>query len=343
MISAHWLEKRQSHWNRLEFLLDQVRGQGLKSLTRVELQEMGLLYRQAAADLSALREDPSGKSYSRTLNLLLSRAHNTIYSGQKSSAWGIVQFYKSTYPRIFRRNLGMINIALLICLAGTFAGMLLALTKPDYMQAFLGPRMMETIERHKMWTDPVVSIAPAASSGIMTNNMSVAFFAFALGITAGLGTVYVMLLNGVMLGVIGTACWLGGMSLSFWSFVAPHGVLELPAIVIAGGAGFRIAQGMLFPGLLSRVDSLAQAGGEAVRLVLGTVPVLIVAGCIEGFISPSLTISWKWKFALAAANAVIFFSYLFFAARGGAPEAPSSTVPPAIGPLPNLPARFVEP
>ncbi len=104
MISAYWLEKRQSHWKRLERLLDQARDQGLKSLTRLELQELGLLYRQAAADLSALRQDPSGKSYARTLNLLLARAHNTIYSGQKSSAKGILHFYRNTYPRIFRRN-----------------------------------------------------------------------------------------------------------------------------------------------------------------------------------------------------------------------------------------------
>lgn len=338
MISAHWLEKRQSHWNRLEALLDQVRSQGLKSLTRLELQELGLLYRQAAADLSALREDPSGKSYARTLNLLLSRAHNTIYAGQKSSAWGIVRFYRSTYPRIFRRNLGLINTAFLICLAGALGGMLLALTRPDYMHVFVGPHMMDTIERHKMWTDSVVSIAPAASSGIMTNNMTVAFMAFAFGITAGVLTIYIMLVNGVMLGVIATACWLNDMSLALWSFVAPHGVLELPAIFIAGGAGLRIAQGMLFPGLLSRRDSLAQAGGEAVRLVLGTVPVLIVAGCIEGFISPSQSITWKWKFALAAANAVIFFGYLFFAAREGAPESPK----PVFAELEPSPVRLVE-
>lgn len=324
MISAHWLEKRQSHWNRLRLLLDQIGSQGLNSLTRLELQELGLLYRQAAADLSALREDPSGKSYARTLNLLLSRAHNTIYSGQKSSARGILHFYRSTYPRIFRRNLGLINTAFLLFIAGALAGILLALTQPDYMHLFLGPRMMETIERHQMWTDSVVGIKPAASSFIMTNNMAVAFITFAFGITAGLGTVYMMVFNGVMMGVIGTACWLAGMNLPLWSFVAPHGVLELPAIFIAGGAGLRIAQGLLFPGLLSRRDSLAQAGGEAVRLLMGTVPVLIVAGCIEGFISPSPGIPWQWKFAMAGANAVIFFSYLFFAARGGVEPAPAS-------------------
>lgn len=342
MISAHWLEKRQSHWNRLEFLLNQVRNQGLKSLTRLELQELGLLYRQAAADLSALREDPSGKSYARTLNLLLSRAHNTIYSGQKSSARGIVHFYRSTYPRIFRRNLGLVNIAFLLCLGGALAGMLLALTRPDYMHLFVGPRMMETIERHQMWTDSVVSVKPLASSAIMTNNLTVSFVAFAFGITAGLGPIYIMILNGVMLGVIGTACWLAGMSLPLWSFVAPHGVLELPAIIIAGGSGLRIAQGLLFPGLLPRRDSLAQAGGEAVRLLMGTVPVLIVAGCIEGFISPSPAITWQWKFALAAANAVIFFSYLFFAARGGAEPAPAFSALGQDVPLPSLPARFVD-
>ena len=334
MISAHWLEKRQSHWNRLDALLDRSQDQGLKSLTRQELQELGLLYRQAAADLSALREDPSGKSYARTLNILLARAHNTIYSGQKSSARGLLHFYRYTYPRIFRRNLSLINLAFALFVAGAVAGMLLAITRPDYMHLFVGQRMMETIEQRKMWTDSVVSVKPAASSKIMTNNISVSFAAFAYGITAGIGTIFMMVFNGVMIGVIGTACWLNDMSLSLWSFVAPHGVLELPAIFIAGGAGLRIAQGLLFPGLLSRRDSLARAGGEAVRLLLGTVPVLVVAGCIEGFVSPSPDIPWQWKFTLAGAIATIFFSYLFFAARGGATESPAERLMESVEPLP---------
>ena len=320
MISAYWLQKRQTHWNRMELLLDQCRRQGLKSLTRLELQELGLLYRQAAADLSALREDPSGKSYARSLNLLLSRAHNTIYSGQKSSATGILHFYRHTYPQVFRRNLGLINTALLLFVAGALVGTLLSLTRPEFMRLFLGPRMMDTIERHQMWTDSVVSIQPLASSLIMTNNISVTLTTFAYGLTGGLGTVWMLVFNGVLMGVVGTACWLGNMSLPLWSFVAPHGVLELPAIFIAGGGGLRIAQGLLFPGLLSRRGSLAKSGGEAIRLFLGTIPMLIVAGLIEGFISPSLTIRWQMKFALAAAIGTVFFSYLFFAAKGGAKE-----------------------
>lgn len=320
MISAHWLAKRQTHWDRLRTTLDRVQSQGLSSLTRLELQELGLLYRQAAADLSTLREDPSGKSYARSLNLLLSRAHNTIYSGQKSRARGIIHFYRFTWPQIFRRNLPLVNAAFLLFVVGAIAGLLLSVTRPDFMRLFLGPRMIDTIEKHKMWTDSVVAIKPLASSAIMTNNMSVTFLTFAYGITAGIGTVYMMVFNGVMLGVVGTACWFGGMSLPLWSFVAPHGVLELPAIFIAGGAGLRIAQGMLFPGLLSRRDSLARAGGEAVRLLLGVIPILIIAGTIEGFISPSPGIPWQWKFALSGAIGVIFFSYLSFCARGDLSE-----------------------
>jgi uncharacterized membrane protein SpoIIM required for sporulation len=97
--------------------------------------------------------------------------------------------------------------------------------------------MMETIERREMWTHSIVTIKPVASSGIMTNNLSVAFAMFAMGITAGLGTIWMMVVNGLMIGVIGAATWRAGMALQLWSFVAPHGVLELPAIFIAGGAG----------------------------------------------------------------------------------------------------------
>jgi uncharacterized membrane protein SpoIIM required for sporulation len=317
VISAHWLEKRQAHWDRLSRLLDQCRQQGLGSLTRLELQEMGLLYRQAAADLSALREDPSGRSYARSLNLLLSRAHNIIYSGQKSSGKSIVTFFRQTWPQVFRRNLGLIGAATVLFVLGAVAGMLLSVTHPEFMRLFIGPQMQETIDKHKMWTDSVVAIKPLAASGIMTNNITVTFITFASGITAGIYTIILLVNNGLLIGVIGVACWLGGMSLPLWSFVAPHGILELPAIFIAGGAGFRIAQGLLFPGYLSRRDSLVKSGVEAVQLLVGTIPTLVVAGTIEGFISPSHSVPWQMKFLTSAVVGTAFFSYLFFCARGG--------------------------
>jgi uncharacterized membrane protein SpoIIM required for sporulation len=194
-------------------------------------------------------------------------------------------------------------------LVAALAAVLLSVGDPAFSRYFLGPAMMQSIDNHKMWTDSIVTIKPLASSGIMTNNISVAFAAFAMGITAGIGTVWMMLLNGLMMGVVGVACWREGMSLSLWSFVAAHGVLELPAIFIAGGAGLGIAKGLLFPGVLSRRESLVRAGARSVRLVLGTIPLLVIAGVVEAFVSPT-ALPARIKFMLAGGLATLLVLYL---------------------------------
>ncbi len=166
-------------------------------------------------------------------------------------------------------------------------GAVLTSARPEFMRHFVGPGMIATMERHEMWTKSVVSVAPMASSHIMTNNLSVSFVTFAGGIAFGLGTFFYLYVNGMMLGVIGAACHQYGMSILLWSFVAPHGALELPSILIAGGAGFRLGYSMLFPGTLRWKDSVAQGGIEATRLVSGIIPLLVIAGILEGFFSPS--------------------------------------------------------
>ncbi len=226
----------------------------------------------------------------------------------------LVSFFWVTYPAAFRRNLNHCIVATLVFAIAGLVGAALTYENPDFKVKLLGPQMVETIDRHEMWTHSIVGIKPVASSAIMTNNMSVGFTTFALGITGGLGTIYMMAFNGLLIGVIGMACWLSGMSLQLWSFVAPHGVLELPAIFIAGGAGLRIAQGLLFPGTLPRRESLSRAGSEAVQLLLGTVPILIIAGLIEAFVSPT-GLPIPLKFSLAAALFVLLNAYLFFGGR----------------------------
>src|SRR5207248_7925429 len=271
MISIRWLEKRKPYWARLEQLV-QVSGRGVSALRHSELQELGLLYRQTASDLAAVREDAFSETLPQTL------------------------------------------IALAIFAIAGLASWIVTIRDPGFAHRVLGPGMTEAIERHEMWTRSIVTIKPLASSGIMTNNLSVAFSTFALGITAGLGTIWMLAVNGVLIGVVGAATWKAGMALQLWSFVAPHGVLELPAIFISGGAGLEIARGLLFPGYLPRRLSLAQAGGRAARLLLGTIPMLLVAGVIEGFFSPS-SVPIKMKFLLAAALFAALLSYLFFVNR----------------------------
>src|SRR5215472_5198631 len=309
MISHRWIEKRKLHWDRLEQLVARA-NQGISKLSHSELQELGLLYRQIASDLAVAREDHGGRQFAVYLNQLLGRTHNLIYLGHRPKVSGIVTFFRDTYPSAFRETLPQTLFAVGVFAFTGLLAWVVTWHDPAFAYRLLGPRMMETIEQRKMWTESIVTVKPLASSSIMTNNLSVAFSTFAMGITGGLGTIWMMVVNGLLIGVIGAATWKAGMALQLWSFVAPHGVLELPAIFIAGGAGLEIARGLLFPGFLPRRQSLAEAGGRGARLLLGTIPMLVVAGLIEGFFSPSHA-PLPMKFGLAAVLLVALVAYLF--------------------------------
>ena len=297
-------------------LVDRSNKGGISALDHRELQELGLLYRQTASDLATVREDVTSNQLSFYLNQLLGRAHNLIYMGHKQKISGIVRFYAQTFPQVFRETFRQSLLAFLIFAVTGIATWAVTIHDPSFAHRLLGPQMMDTIEKKEIWTQSIVTIKPLAASGIMTNNLAVSFATFAMGITAGIGTIWMMVTNGMLIGVIGAATWQAGMALQLWSFVAPHGVLELPAIFIAGGAGLEIARGMLFPGFLPRRESVALAGGRAARLVLGIVPMLIIAGIIEGFVSPS-GIATPLKFLLAA---VLFSALTTYLARTGKPQ-----------------------
>jgi uncharacterized membrane protein SpoIIM required for sporulation len=174
----------------------------------------------------------------------------------------------------------------------------------------LGPGMVATIERHEMWTHSVVAVAPRASGQIMTNNLSVCFICFAGGVTFGCLTLLSLFFNGLLLGVIGVACGQHGMAVDLWSFVAPHGSLELPSIILSGAAGLRLAHGVVFPGIYRWRDSIALSGVEAARIVAGIIPLLVIAGTLEGFFSPSSAPVWL-KFTVGAMLFTLLNLWLF--------------------------------
>jgi len=311
VLSTRWLEKRRPYWARVDELVARTEKNGIRALNHHELRELAVLYRQTASDLSSVREDPSSQRLAQSLNQLLGRAHNCIYMGRRAQGGRILTFYRYTFPQIFHETLPYTLTACAIFFALAAAGFAMAILDPGFQRYFLGGAMMESIDKHQMWTHSVVSVKPLASSAIMTNNLSVSFATFAFGITAGIGTFWMLAFNGLLFGVVNAACWQAGMSDQLLSFVAPHGVLELPAIFIAGGAGFLIAKGLLFPGTMPRRASVALEGGRAMRLVLGIIPLLIVAGTIEGFVSPT-DLAMRWKYLLAA---VLFGLLLLFVMR----------------------------
>jgi len=267
VLSNQWILKRRPHWDRLSSLLAQSDASGLGQLSRAELQEIALLYRQVASDLSVLRQDPTARTYAQYVNQLLARAHHIIYSGRKTNLRTLFLFLRDEYPAIFQRQIGYVAASLLVSVAFGLLGAALTTARPEFMRHFVGPEMIATMERHEMWTKSVVSVAPMASSWIMTNNLSV-------------------------------------------SFVAAHGALELPSILIAGGAGFRLGHAMLFPGALRWKESVARGGIEATRLVSGIIPLLVIAGTLEGFFSPSQAPVWL-KFTVGGLLFTLLNLWLF--------------------------------
>jgi uncharacterized membrane protein SpoIIM required for sporulation len=309
-IPARWIEKRKPHWARLEALVAACGRRSVASLSHQQVRELALLYRQTAADLSTAREDPSSAALARHLNELLGRSHNLVYAGAaRSRASGVRTFLLDGFPQVFRATLSYTMAAVALFLTGAASGVLIAALDPGFERFMLSGEMMDTISRREMWTHGIVSIKPYASSAIMTNNIAVSLAAGATGMLAGVGPVYMMLFNGLLIGFVATACHRAEMSLALWSFITPHGVLELPAIFIAGGAGLLLGQGIVFPGTLPRRDSVAEAGRDAVRLLLGVIPVLVIAGVVEGFVSPTSTPVIA-KFAIGASLFVLFALYL---------------------------------
>jgi uncharacterized membrane protein SpoIIM required for sporulation len=309
MISTRWLEKRKPQWQRLEQLVSRSGRRGVAALNHDELQELGLLYRQTASDLATVREDITSRSFTSYLNQLLARAHNLIYMGRRPDWGGVLRFYVDTYPRVFREAFPLVLLAAIVFVGGGLAGAAATLRDAAFAHRILGPQMIETIERREMWTHSILAVKPMAASGIMTNNITVGFLMFVAGITAGLGTLWMLITNGLLMGVLAVTTARAGMALQLWGFVAAHGALELPAIFIAAGAGLEVARGLLFPGMLTRKESLRLAGNQGTKLLLGEIPLLVVAGVIEAFVSPT-RIPTPLKFTLSAALFTALALYL---------------------------------
>ncbi|MCX6345209.1 MAG: stage II sporulation protein M [Armatimonadetes bacterium] len=308
-------------FKRLEDLLERIEKHGLRSLNSEEVLKFGPLYRRAVSALSVARSQGVDDARIQYLNGLVSRAYGHVYVAAPKGWPSLRKFFTIEFPQSFRRNLQFILVSLLISLIGAFFAWGVVARDVGKADVVFGAGATNTIDeiaaRHegnKNWMPE--EARPIMSSYIITNNIKVAAGAFALGITAGIGTIIILFYNGLMLGVVGAGVASRGthVAMGFWSFVAPHGIIELPAIFIAGGAGLLLAWAILNPGQRTRSAALKLAGREAFKLMLGVAAMLLVAGIIEGFVSPSMLPNII-KLIIGAMIGAAEFSYLFFAGR----------------------------
>lgn len=317
-VAEQFLSRRKDDWERLEKLVALSRDKRVGALSAEEIVELGYLYRRAAADLAVARRDFPNDRVSVYLNQLLARAHAVVYRSEAGEWRGVLTFFRQGFPALFRQTLPFTASAFFIFALAAAAGFFAVLLVPE-SGAYLVPDLVtSSVKEQRMWTEENLLPSQLLASVIMTNNIRVALLAFAGGVLFGLATFFVLAYNGLIIGAVAGACQAYGLSLRLWSFVAPHGVIELTVIFIAGGAGLRLGYALLKPGLLSRRESLIVAARQVVRLLFGCVPLLVIAGTIEGFISPSSLLPAA-KIAVGLATGVVLYGYLFLAGRKTTP------------------------
>lgn len=311
MNIQRWIARREVFWKRLDTLLRQVEKKGIKSLQSDDIRELASLYRSVAADLARAKTQQVSNLIIQNLHSLTTRGYNQIYQGSRRQEWqAVVDFYRWGLPSVVQQNLGYIALATGIFLLGAMIAWWYAWQDPTFLGLIVPEELIRKVrDEHQLWMGSIVGVEPLASSTIMTNNLSVSFGAVAGGITAGIYTVFLLAFNGLSIGAVATLVGQNNLAYPFWAFVFPHGSLELPAIFFAGGAGLLIARAILFPGKYRRIDALKLYGNRAVQLVFGIVPMLIIAGTIEGFFSPSPLIPAPLKYVVGIGLVVLLVMY----------------------------------
>ena len=325
-----FLEEREDSYRHLEHLIETAEKRGFRQFDRENLLELGRLYRLAAADLARARYVLRSPLLSEYLNELVGRAHHLIHR-RRTPIWeGFARFMVRDFPSTVRREIRPILIAAALLFGASLVGGISYSYDKEWGQLVMSQPALRQYEQQLedspagLAAEIEEGLMPVASAFIISNNIRACISATAGGILFGLGTLVSLAYNGFLLGVIGSMFINRGpeYDLYFWAGILPHGVLEIPAIAIAGGGGFLLARGLLMPGRFSRGDALRIEGKSAMVLLGGVVTVLVVAGLIEGFITPlkaNVLPSWA-KLIFAAIMLAAFIVYLSLSGKRSGEE-----------------------
>lgn len=317
MRGGQWLKEREADWRRLEKLLS-LTGGAIRRLHASETRELGLLYLNVLNDLARVQSDPTLRHLAPYLNQLAQRCHARVYEQPPTSWRDIARFFRVDFPCCFRRNILYIAAAFLLFTLGSGVAMLTVYFHPETENLFLPPALIARLDQGMLWTD-ATQAAPSESTFLMTNNIQVAINAFAYGILLGVGTLLILFYNGM--GAFGgplQVCIQHGMGLRLLQFMMAHAPIELTTIFIAGGAGMMIGFAILLPGDLPRRKAIGIKSREALRLILGCFPLLMIAGLIEGMVSLNRAAGLEIRVGIAALSILALIGYLGFSGRGQA-------------------------
>ncbi len=323
MNRERFIRDRRNDWQTYESLVLRLKSTRQKNWGSSDVANLSKLYRSICYDLSLVQSREWGARLEQYLNDLVAQGHNCLYRSPPQSLWKIWDFFATGFPRLLRRKHKAFFLSLALFLIPMLVSVWIGFSRPDLAEMVAGKEAIEqSLEsfRTELYTDANARYASERSKMFgfyENNNTGIAFRAFSMGVLVGIGTCYVLITNGISIGLVKGAILAEGHETAenFFSFIISHGSFELTAIVIAGAGGLVLAQGILMPGQRNRADSIKFHGVEALQLALGAGGMLVVAALLEGYFSPLPTIPPMVKFIVGSGLWLLVTAYLTLAGR----------------------------
>ncbi|MBS4189524.1 stage II sporulation protein M [Bacillus sp. FJAT-49705] len=308
MNVKQFVKQHRDEWKQLE-LLAVVLQKKRNNFSGTDINQFNRLYQKAAQNLSYSQTYFPNEEVTQYLNSLVSKSHNLLYKDQMTSVKQIRYFFSTKFIGLLLEQWKFIIVAMLLFTLGAAGSFFSVVNDPLHIYSILPAEMAQGVDPEQLGSSDGNVDSSLMSASIMTNNIQVAILAFAGGVTFGLLTVYLLIYNGILVGALAALFWHYGKSYDFWAYIVPHGMIELTAIFIAGGAGLLMGYKLFVPGNFTRGFQLKQQAKRSVQLLLGTLPLFVLAGIIEGFITPA-AISLEAKYAVAFLTVIGLILYI---------------------------------
>lgn len=306
-----WLEKRIPAWRELETLF---RSRDKKADDIEEPRKIISGFHMLVSDLSLARRAIPGSRIHNWLETMFLRGHQLIFRAPGNTLLRLRDIFAFESPALIRDMSHLLLYTIALFTGSIIFGWLLISAFPDLTTLFASTEMINRVQSGELWTDGLLNIIPSSllSLSLMTNNITVSIFAFSLGAFYGLGTLYIITLNGLMLGGVFAFTAQYDLDGELFKFIIAHGVVELSVICIAGAMGLKLGEALLRPGTQTRQQAFRKATGDAGKVLIVALPFLVVAGLIEGYISPDPQFDLSFRITVGITSGVAFWLLLVF-------------------------------